>query len=186
MRIALICFSILLLAACGGPNAPRAFSVSENGAHLETPTFEKGRIERILAEQITTGLGQPWRAEASIAEAPEWDPILEEFRWNAATIAITVGGPEGATLPSPEAEIAAAVNTFMHERMARNRAPIIGINRVVIAATGRLYTVREGDTLSRIAAAYYGQDDAWPRILDANPGIDPAALTPGTVLNIPE
>lgn len=185
MRLALTFISLLLLAACGGPNAPRGFSVTENGANLETASSEKRRIERILAEQIATGLGQPWRAEASIAETPEWDSVQEAFHWNAATIAITVGGPAGATLPNPEGEIAAAVNTFMQPRMARNRAPIIAINRVTVAA-GRTYTVRDGDTLSRIAAAYYGQDDAWPRILDANPGIDPAALKPGTVLTIPE
>ncbi len=173
------------MIGCGGPNAPRGLSLSEDGAALHTPAREKTRIERILAEQITTGLGQPWRAEASIAEIPVWDSVAEEFRWEAATIAITVGGPEGATLPTPEAEIAAAVNTFMHERMARNRAPIIAINRVTVVP-GRMYTVRDGDTLAKIAAAYYGQDDAWPRILDANPGLDPADLKPGTVLTIPE
>lgn len=178
----LFCLLFLVLAACGGP---RGLLVTDDGASLHTSTAEKRRIERILAEQISTGLGDAWRAEASIAEIPEWDSIGEEYRWNAATIAITVGGPANTPLPTPEAELAAAVNTFMQPRMARNRAPIIAINRVDIAA-GRLYTVREGDTLAKIAAAYYGQDDAWPRILDANPGLDPADLKPGTVLTIPE
>lgn len=48
------------------------------------------------------------------------------------------------------------------------------------------YTVRAGETLQSIAQAELGDFSAWPRILDANPGLLPGELTSGSVLIIPE
>jgi len=175
----------LALAACGGPNTPRGLSFDENGGRLETPTAEKDRTIQILAQQITKGLETPWQAQASIAENPEWDPIAEKFLWKQATIVITVGGPADATLPTAEPEIATAVADFMKSRMAKGKQPIIAVNRVATVSE-RLYTVRAGDTLVKISVAYFGSEDAWPAIADANPTIDSAApLVPGTLLKIP-
>ena len=47
------------------------------------------------------------------------------------------------------------------------------------------YVVQRGDTLSDIARALYGRASLWPRIRDANPGVDPERLRPGAVLRIP-
>jgi LysM repeat protein len=48
------------------------------------------------------------------------------------------------------------------------------------------YTVRAGDTLSRIARDVLGDVDRWPEIVAAN-GLDDAALIyPGQVLALPE
>ncbi len=177
---------VLALSSCSGPNTPRGLSFDENGGRLETPAAEKDRTEQILTKQITLGLGTPWQAQASIAEDPEWDPIAEKFLWNQATIVITVGGPADTALPTPEPEIATAVADFMKSRMAKGKQAIIAVNRVT-TATERLYTVRAGDTLVKIAVAYFGHEDAWPAIADANPTVDSGApLMAGTILKIPE
>lgn len=54
--------------------------------------------------------------------------------------------------------------------------------------TGRSYTVRKGDSLSKIAKREYGDAQKWRRIYDANRDIvnDPDLIYPGQVLRIPE
>lgn len=49
----------------------------------------------------------------------------------------------------------------------------------------RQYRVREGDTLSRIAAEHYADPGAWRPIADENGLDDPRRLRPGTLLTIP-
>lgn len=52
-------------------------------------------------------------------------------------------------------------------------------------STRTLHTVRSGDTLQRLAARYLGDWREWPRLLDANPGLEAGPLTSGQVLTIP-
>lgn len=47
-------------------------------------------------------------------------------------------------------------------------------------------TVREGDTLQAIAARELGDFQAWPKILEMNPGLVPGELQSGTTLILPE
>jgi nucleoid-associated protein YgaU len=53
---------------------------------------------------------------------------------------------------------------------------------------GRSYTVRKGDSLSKIAKREYGDAQQWRRIYDANREIvsDPDLIYPGQVLRIPD
>ncbi len=48
-----------------------------------------------------------------------------------------------------------------------------------------LHTVVGGETLDQLAATYYGREDVWWRIADANPGRFPLDWQPGDVLVIP-
>jgi nucleoid-associated protein YgaU len=52
----------------------------------------------------------------------------------------------------------------------------------------RTYTVKSGDTLSKIAKAHYGDASTYNKIFDANRNIlnDPDKIQPGQVLSIPE
>lgn len=50
---------------------------------------------------------------------------------------------------------------------------------------GRLWTVREGDTLAWIAHREYGDPNLWRRIADANRLTEVRRLRPGTVLEVP-
>lgn len=54
--------------------------------------------------------------------------------------------------------------------------------------TDETYTVRSGDSLSRIAAAQLGDGDRWPELVDLNPALaeDPDLIYAGTVLRLPD
>ena len=56
------------------------------------------------------------------------------------------------------------------------------------AAEARFYTVKQGDTLSKIAQAHYGDANQYPRIFEANRPLlrDPDEIYPGQTLRIPE
>lgn len=47
------------------------------------------------------------------------------------------------------------------------------------------HTLVGGETLDLLAARYYGREDLWWRIADANPGCFPLDWKPGDVLVIP-
>ena len=55
------------------------------------------------------------------------------------------------------------------------------------AAKGRTYTVKSGDTLSKIAKEHLGDANAYMKIFDANKDqlSDPDKIKPGQVLKIP-
>lgn len=68
------------------------------------------------------------------------------------------------------------------------RLPPRDTERDEIDATAVVYTVRSGDTLSKIALAYYGEERHWQLIYDANKptiGTDPNNLKVGMKLTIP-
>jgi nucleoid-associated protein YgaU len=48
-----------------------------------------------------------------------------------------------------------------------------------------LHVVVGGETLDQLAFRYYGREDLWWRIADANPGRFPLDWTPGEMLVIP-
>jgi proteasome lid subunit RPN8/RPN11/LysM repeat protein len=53
------------------------------------------------------------------------------------------------------------------------------------ATTNVQYRVQPGDTLWRVAQAFYGDGNAYPRIVKANPHLQPQALRGGQVLTVP-
>lgn len=50
----------------------------------------------------------------------------------------------------------------------------------------RMHVVRKGDTLWSIAKRYLGDGKQWPRLVKANPGLDPQKLHVGQTLKVPE
>ena len=50
---------------------------------------------------------------------------------------------------------------------------------------GLVHTLVAGETLDQLAVRYYGREDVWWRIADANPGRFPFDWTPGETLVIP-
>ena len=56
------------------------------------------------------------------------------------------------------------------------------------AQVARTYTVRAGDTLSKIAKQQYGDANSYMKIFEANKGLlkDPDKIQVGQVLNIPD
>jgi nucleoid-associated protein YgaU len=72
------------------------------------------------------------------------------------------------------------------------RTDVVGDIKVVArpaaAVAARTYTVKPGDTLSKIAKEYLGDANAYMAIFNANKDqlSDPDKIKPGQVLNIPE
>jgi nucleoid-associated protein YgaU len=56
------------------------------------------------------------------------------------------------------------------------------------ASTGRTYTVKSGDSLSKIAKAHYGDASEWKRIFEANKDKinNPDLIHPGQEFTIPD
>ena len=63
-----------------------------------------------------------------------------------------------------------------------------GVSSTAALATPRIYTVKKGDSLSKIAKAVYGKANLWKRIYEANQDqiADADLIHPGQVLKIPE
>jgi len=59
--------------------------------------------------------------------------------------------------------------------------------QVSAGGAGRSYTVKSGDTLSKIAKEFYGNASDWKKIQQANADLirDPDKIQPGWKLNIP-
>ena len=53
------------------------------------------------------------------------------------------------------------------------------------ASGGGTHTVAKGETLGDISATHYGTTKHWRKIVEANPGLDPARLKIGQVIDIP-
>lgn len=53
-------------------------------------------------------------------------------------------------------------------------------------ATQQIHIVIKNQTLSELAVKYYDDPRKWKKIYDANPGIKPDKLLPGTKLTIPK
>ncbi len=90
----------------------------------------------------------------------------------AAKPAATQARPQSAPLGSPTAQRPAP---------AQPQAPVQQGPRF------EMYTVKEGDWLSKIAGRYYGDVHKWSKIYDANRDqiSDPDKIRPGMVLKIP-
>ncbi len=67
-----------------------------------------------------------------------------------------------------------------------NSAPVAN-QQTGSAAKFEMYTVKEGDWLSKIAGRYYGDVHKWDRIFQANRDqiSDPDKIRPGQILKIP-
>ncbi len=67
-----------------------------------------------------------------------------------------------------------------------NAVPTPAITPVAaVASNGGTHTVAKGETLGDISATHYGTTKHWRKIVEANPGLDPARLKIGQVLQIP-
>ncbi len=71
--------------------------------------------------------------------------------------------------------------------MAEEMPDFSNVNAGSSSTASKIYEVKSGDSLSRIAKQEYGNADDWPRIFDANKDIlkDPNKIFPGQKLKIP-
>lgn len=65
---------------------------------------------------------------------------------------------------------------------------VVGLRfeRPAASSTVARYTVRHGEELDLLARRFYGSEQLWWRILDANPVVYPLDIEPGDVLDVPD
>lgn len=65
-------------------------------------------------------------------------------------------------------------------------APVLSpVTPATEVAGGGTHSVAKGETLGDISAAHYGTTKHWRKIVEANPGLDPARLKIGQVIQLP-
>ncbi len=129
---------------------------------------ETDRVYKLL--RIDPETHAPWICTFSWKDL-QFRCVLEQVK-GKFTLFLEDGTPVRATLSV----------TFKEYKDVRE---LVGEDPTRSADHAKLYTVRRGDSLSRLAAAEYGDPSRWRAIAEAN-GIDnPRALEPGRALLIP-
>jgi len=104
------------------------------------------------------------------------DPQLLELR---VEMTEELQPPPDRPLPAADAEGVETVEPETDDPAAEPAAA------TPVDAGGWQYRIEAGDTLAAISSAFYGSPQHWRRIAEANPELDPAALTAGTSIRIP-
>jgi len=103
---------------------------------------------------------------------------------------ITSDRPTGAQAPKPGGGISRAGGP---QGLEKGGGPVTTTPSTIPpsttpAGTPRTYTVKAGDSLSKIAKAVYGDAKKWKQIYEANKAVignNPDLIKPGQVLTIP-
>jgi len=186
MRGALLAFT-LLFAGCS--DGARGYVLDDQGGGPDTPERARSRTERHLAQALAqAGIA----AEVSIAPTPIWRAPQRRADpgWYFSTVTATI-----SAAPQHAAQATTIAQEHLRARMLGNAAPDIVMVTAATAAPAppaatptpgnQTYVIQAGDTLAAISAAFYGSVQPWRRILDANPGLDAAALPVGQSIVIP-
>lgn len=151
---------------------------------LNEPLPEAPVVKPTVEPSITATLPAPpssnvfSNANANKPTLPSIDaPPVAAGATPGPAIAAANSAPAVATLPTPVIPKAAPIIASPAPRAA-NTSPTI-----TTAATD--YTVKSGDTLSSIAANYFGSAKQWQAIAKANPGMDPVKLAVGQKIRLP-
>jgi LysM repeat protein len=100
------------------------------------------------------------------------------------------GRSSAVTYPSSEKPETATVYEYDDYEIAvyDEEGDVFVYEEEVIRPAYQEYTVKQGETLSHIAKAFYGKASKWTVIYEANAGLikDPARLRPGMKIKIPD
>ena len=127
-------------------------------------------------------------ARAVMGSGVRPDGFRVEFNNGTATIHGTVGSEDDRQKILSTVRGTGGVVAVTDSLEVGAAAGATGGSTATAARGGRSYTVKSGDTLSKIAKAQYGDAAKYPRIFEANRNIlsDPDKIQPGQVLAIPE
>jgi nucleoid-associated protein YgaU len=156
-----------------------------------------------LEQQLAQREAQIARMEAADARRTEARQELED---RIAELRGYLPAPEGGTVTAAEARARARQDAETLERLMREGQGVrnpqlwqqirqtenaLHRSQFLLARTQgdrTVYRVRPGDSLARISAIVYGDDQAWTRIFEANRHLldEPDRIPPGFTLVIPE
>lgn len=199
----------LLLGSCSAVGGDRGTGMTWNadGKLVDnTAVNRRESTQRHLQTSLTDALGPNWSASVTVTPLPVWMQGMVlgdgDWWWKTADVQVVLTGH--GTPPVPVAELERGIVTYMTDlvkgppsaltvavRVAEPSVPVPVVAKPVEAVPppatsgARSYRVQPGDTLADITTLFYGAPSDWRRIVAANPGLDPAHLTPGQELVIP-
>jgi LysM repeat protein len=203
---------LLLLGACAPQlEGTRGYGaiITDEGIKANNDRNHREDVSQHLTRDIDAALAPNWTARVRIDELPTWISTTDandgDWRWSRATVHITLIGAGSLAhtieeirqgvldyltprVHSPATNLTVLVVTEAAAPPAANPAANPAASPVTssVAVRGsRTYTIQAGDTLADISTLFYGAPEHWRVLINANPGLNPAALAPGTVLVIP-
>jgi len=114
----------------------------------------------------------------------ELNPAPQDPTTPTRTISGDSGRPGPGTTENPQTPTPAPIEVVIEPAPRRPIPP--SPTPTSPQTPARSYTVKEGDTLSSIAEAVYGDESAWFDIAQANPSVDPKKLRIDQVLVLPD
>jgi len=171
-------------------NPYRPCGVLVNDALVAVPTLN----ERFLERTLLAGDFTPSQLTSIRGAVEGMDPLVPvelppivvgELRMGTTSDPL-VADAEGASSGNDGLRLmnAEIVPDASDEVEAEEAAPLAPVRPASGSKLTR-YEVREGDTLSSIADAWFGSASSWALIVDANPTLDPDRLSIGQVLMLP-
>lgn len=167
----LIAVIILVLLLCGGVVLfiyyPDLFSSSSDKNALDMPP-------------VTT---QPVQPEAQLSDTIEHKDTIKE---------ITPDIPKAVVTPQPVAKKEEVITPPKTENKVVQQQPsasaYLDSASYKITGTKTKYTIKEGETLTRVSLQFYGTKAMWPYIVKHNPDVikNPNNVPYGTTIKIPE
>ena len=152
-------------------NAARTWAVL-----IDSVVVEFTRLEPTELDTLSMGQGLPEPQLKRMREAIIGAESLPPARFVAAPVAPL---EQPSSKGTEEPLLAASPVLATPAPSAPSPAP------AAPSASGTTYRISSGDTLSSIAAAWFGQEHDWPRIVAANPGLDPNRLKIGQSITLP-
>lgn len=212
MRPIIALSSLLLVSLCGcSPQAEgsRGFGavITDSGMKANTDRNHRDDVTQHLKNDLDAALAPNWSSRVVIDELPTWVPGIEptdgDWRWSRATVHITLLG--SGSLAHTTEDLRQGVIDYMTKKVTAPTAHLtVAISQEALspapapasipaqapattqlAGQPRTYAIQANDTLADISTLFYGAPEQWRLIVNANPGLNPADLKPGTVLTIP-
>ncbi|MBD3589649.1 HU family DNA-binding protein [Bacteroides sp. GM023] len=167
----LVAVIILVLLLCGGVVLfiyyPDLFSSSSDKNALDMPP-------------VTT---QPVQPETQLSDTIEHKDTIKE---------ITPDIPKAVVTPQPVAKKEEVITPTKTENKVVQQQPsasaYLDSASYKITGTKTKYTIKEGETLTRVSLQFYGTKAMWPYIVKHNPDVikNPNNVPYGTTIKIPE
>ena len=167
----LITIIILVLLLCGGVVLfiyyPDLFSSSSDKNALDMPP-------------VTT---QPVKPEVQLSDTIEQDSV-KDIKPEAPKTAIT----PTPVVPQKKEAVTPAKTENKVVRQQPSTSVYLDSASYKITGTKTKYTVKEGETLTRVSLRFYGTKAMWPYIVKHNPDVikNPNNVLYGTTIKIPE
>lgn len=191
IRFVLLIGCAALLNGClGGGDAPGMIVTRDGRMTAETAEVSRDELTYRLGLRAADAAGKGWNAKVAIRELPKLNETkADEWGWSTMTIILDLFPPAGSA--ADPAALARAESAIRDAAIYRVRRQTDIHFTSTLATAGAVtpgtvsYTTVAGDTFAGISTAFYGTPQHWRRIADANPQVDAAQMTPGTVLSIP-